>query len=81
MSSMKIILNEWLSPGTICVSSDIYKFLKEQYTDESRDQAFLKMMGISRHELTVHIHDFKEKENSLSEWCSCGASRWKGERE
>jgi hypothetical protein len=25
-------------------------------------------------------HDFKERENSLSEWCSkCGAARWKGD--
>lgn len=29
--------------------------------------------------MTEHIHKFEEREGSLSEWCACGAVRWKGE--
>jgi hypothetical protein len=45
--AIKIVEHKWLAAGTILVSSDIAKLLRERYSEEGRDHAFLHALGIT----------------------------------
>lgn len=45
-TTIKIMCHSYLPAGTILVSEDIYKILKEKYTVESLDKLFLEKLGI-----------------------------------
>jgi len=51
MTGIKILENKFLEYGTIMVSSDIAKILREQYTEEGKDLDFLQALGIKTEEL------------------------------
>lgn len=38
--------HKYLAPGTILVSSDIAAFLREKYSENTKDYAFLRKLGI-----------------------------------
>jgi hypothetical protein len=46
MNEIKVIEHSLLLPGTIIVSSDVAKLMRELYLETSLDNAFLKAIGI-----------------------------------
>lgn len=46
MASVRILCHDYLSPGTIIVSPDIWRIMRETYAEEGRDRSFLRALGI-----------------------------------
>jgi len=46
LATLKIMSNAYLPPGTILVSPDIWAIMKDTYSLEGRDRAFLRAIGI-----------------------------------
>lgn len=46
IASVRIMCHEYLSPGTILVSRDIWEIMRETYAEEGRDRSFLRAIGI-----------------------------------
>jgi hypothetical protein len=46
LSAIKILENSMLAPGTILVSSDVARVMREEYSEEGKDREFLREVGI-----------------------------------